>query len=183
MSSLPAIVADLYRFVVGVGTHAATHSYGIVGAPNGALMDQATFPATPAGLRCARDWIGRLTGGDFDGVLVAAEGSGSYGAVLGDVLEAVGYRVVEAPTAHRVRPHGKTDELDAVLATRSVLVLEVTKLRDRRAGQAHTALQVLTGARDHLKVERLQCINAGSPRVRWRAHSGTPATSGRLVSV
>ena len=46
MSSLPAIVADLYRYVVGVDTHAATHSYAIVGAPNGALVDQATFPTT-----------------------------------------------------------------------------------------------------------------------------------------
>lgn len=166
MSSLPAIVADLYRYVVGVDTHAATHSYAIVRAPNGALIDQATFPTTPAGLRRARDWIGRRTGGDLDGVLVAAEGTGSYGAVLGDVLEAAGYRVVEAPTPRRERGHGKTDELDAVLAARSALVLEMTKLRDRRAGEAHTALQVLTGARDHLNVERLRCINALTALVR-----------------
>jgi hypothetical protein len=32
-------VADIYRYVVGVDTHAATHSYAIVGAPNGALID------------------------------------------------------------------------------------------------------------------------------------------------
>lgn len=50
MSSLPAVVADLYRFVVAVDTHAATHSYAIVGAPNGTLSDQTTFPTTPAGL-------------------------------------------------------------------------------------------------------------------------------------
>ena len=62
MFSLPAFVADLYRFVVGVDTHAATHSYAIVGAPNGALIDQATFPTAPAGLRRARDWIGSPRG-------------------------------------------------------------------------------------------------------------------------
>ena len=101
MSSLPATVAETYRHIVGVDTHAATHSYAIVCAPNGALIDQATFPTTPAGLRRARDWIGRRTGGDLDGVLVAAEGTGSYGAVLGDVLEEAGYRVVEAPTPSR----------------------------------------------------------------------------------
>lgn len=166
MSSLPATVADIYRYVVGVDTHAATHSYAIVGAPNGALIDQATFPTTPAGLRRARDWIGRRTSGDLDGVLVAAEGTGSYGAVLGDVLEASGYRVVEAPTPRRERGRGKTDELDAVLAARSTIVLEMTKLRDRRAGEAHTALQVLTGARDHLNIERLRCINALTALVR-----------------
>lgn len=159
-------MADIYRYVVGVDTDADTHNYAIVRAPNGALIDQATFPTTPVGLRPARDWSGRRTGGDLDGVLVAAEGTGSYGAVLGDVLEATAYRVVEAPTPRRERGHGKTDELDAALAARSALVLEMTKLRDRRAGEAHTALQVLTGARDHLNVEQLRSINALTALVR-----------------
>lgn len=159
MSSLPATVADLYKYVVGVDTHAATHSYAIVTA-SGALLDQATFPTSSAGLRRARDWIGRRTEGDLDAVLVAAEGTGSYGAILGDVLEEAGYRVVEAPTPRRERGRGKTDALDAVLAARSSLVMPVTMLRDRRAGETHTALRVLTVARDHLNIERTRCINA-----------------------
>lgn len=160
MSSLPAIVAEAYRFVVGVDTHAATHSFAIVSAPSGALLDEARFPTTPSGLRRARDWIGRRAEGDLDAVLVAAEGTGSYGAILSGVLEEVGYRVVEAPTPRRERGRGKTDALDAVLAARSTLVTPLTMLRDRRAGEAHTALQVLTVARDHLNVERTRCINA-----------------------
>lgn len=166
MSSLPATVAEFYRYVVGVDTHAATHSFAVVAAPNGALIDQATFPTTAAGLRRARDWIGRRTGGDLDGVLVAAEGTGSYGAVLGDVLEEAGYRVVEAPTPRRNRGHGKTDALDAVLAARSALVMPLTLLRDRRAGEVQTALQVLTVARDQLNADRLRCINALTALVR-----------------
>ncbi len=166
MSSMPATVADFYRYVVGVDTHAATHSYAIVSAPNGALIDQATFPTTPAGLRRARDWISRRTGGDLDGVLVAAEGTGSYGAVLGDVLEEAGYRVVEAPTPRRERGRGKTDTLDAVLAARSTLVISLALLRDRRAGEVQAALQVLTVARDHLNADRLRCINALTALVR-----------------
>jgi transposase len=166
MSSLHATVADFYRYVVGVDTHAATHSYAIVAAPNGALVDQATFPTTPAGLRRARDWIGRRTDSDLDGVLIAAEGTGSYGAVLGDVLEDAGYRVVEAPTPRRDRGRGKTDALDAVLAARSTLAMALLELRDRRAGEAHTALQVLTGARDQLNADRLRCINALTALVR-----------------
>lgn len=166
MSSLPVTVADFYRYVVGVDTHAATHSYAIVAASSGALLDQATFPTTSAGLRRARDWIGRRTEGDIDSVLVAAEGTGSYGAVLGDVLEDAGYRVVEAPTPRRERGRGKTDALDAVLAARSILVVPLTMLRDRRAGQAHTALRVLTVARDHLNVERVRSINALTALVR-----------------
>jgi transposase len=93
-------------------------------------------------------------------VLVSAEGTGSYGAVLSDVLAEVGYRVVEAPTPRRERGRGKTDALDAVLAARSTLVMPLASLRDRRAGQAHAALQVLTVAREHLNVDRTRCINA-----------------------
>lgn len=149
-----------------VDTHAATHSYAIVTAPNGALVDQATFPTTPAGLRRVRDWIGRRTDGDLDGVLISTEGTGSYGAVLGDVLAGAGYRVVEASTPRRDRGRGKTDALDAVLAARSMLVIPLPDLRDRRAGEVHTALQVLTGARDQLNADRLRCINALTALVR-----------------
>jgi hypothetical protein len=41
LSSVTTTVADLYRHVVGVDTHAATHSFAIVAASNGALVDQA----------------------------------------------------------------------------------------------------------------------------------------------
>ena len=165
MPSLPATVADTYRYVVGVDTHAATHSYAIVTA-SGALLDQRSFPTTPAGLRRARDWIARRTDGDLNSVLVSAEGTGSYGAVLGDVLAEAGYRVVEAPTPRRERGRGKTDALDAVLAARSTLMVPLMMLRDRRAGEAHTALRVLTVAREHLNVERVRCINALTSLVR-----------------
>jgi transposase len=164
-----AIVADVYRYVVGVDTHAATHSYAIVAAANGAVIDQATFPTTAAGLRRARDWIGRRTEGDLDGVLVAAEGTGSYGAVLGDVLEQAGYRIVEAPTPRRERGRGKTDTSDAVLAARSTLAVPLSMVRDRRGGQAHAALQVLTVARDQLNADRLRCINTLTALVRSHA--------------
>lgn len=43
MSSLPSIVADFHRYLVGVDTHAATHSYAIVNA-DGALIDQGIWP-------------------------------------------------------------------------------------------------------------------------------------------
>lgn len=159
-------MADSYRYVVGIDTHAATHSYAIVAAPNGALIDQATFPTSAAGLRRARDWIGRRSGGDLDGVMVAAEGTGSYGAVLGDVLQEAGYRVVEAPTPRRERGRGKTDTLDAVMAARSTLALPLAMLCDRRAGETQAALQVLTVARDQLNADRLRGINALTALVR-----------------
>ncbi len=166
MNSLPATVGDFYRYVVGVDTHAATHSYAIIEAPNGGLIDQNVFPTSPAGLRRAREWIARRTEGDLDGVLIAVEGTGSYGAVLSDVLQQVGYRVVEAPTPRRARARGKTDALDALLAARSSLVMPLTTLRDRRTGDLQSALQVLTGARDQQNADRLRCINALTALVR-----------------
>lgn len=99
-------------------------------------------------------------------MLGAAEGTGSYGVILGDVLAEAGYRVVEAATPRRERGRGKTDALDAVLAARSSLVMPLTMLRDRRAGEAHMALRVLTVAREHLNVERVRCINALTAVVR-----------------
>lgn len=87
MNSRPATVRDFYRYAVGIDTHAATHSCAIIEVPNGALIDQTVFPTSPAGLRCARDWITRRAEGDLDGVLIAPEGTGSYGAVLSDVLQ------------------------------------------------------------------------------------------------
>jgi len=35
-------MADLYRYVIGVDTQAATHSYTIVAAPSGAILDHAS---------------------------------------------------------------------------------------------------------------------------------------------
>jgi hypothetical protein len=45
-----SIVADQYRFVVGVDTHAATHTYALVESPSGKELGTETFPTTTAGL-------------------------------------------------------------------------------------------------------------------------------------
>jgi hypothetical protein len=51
------IVAEEYAFVIGVDTHAATHSLALVTATTGAVVDQAVFPNTPPGLGRALSWI------------------------------------------------------------------------------------------------------------------------------
>lgn len=160
-----SIVADQFRFVVGVDTHAATHTYSLIDAA-GREIDQQQFPTSPAGLARAVGWIGRRTDGDLNGTLVAVEGTGTYGAVLAARLAAVGYRVVEAPTPRRDAATGKDDLLDSLTAARSTLTMRVAKLRDRRGGggeaiaQARTALQVLLTARDQATGERVRALNA-----------------------
>ncbi len=169
----PVTVAQSYRFVVGVDTHAATHSYAILDS-TGALLDEQTFPTSTAGIGRARDWIARRTNGEVDSVLVSAEGTGSYGAMLAESLAEIGYRVVEAPTPRRERGRGKTDAMDAVTAARTTLAMPVARLRDRRGGQDQVALQVLTTARSQLNAERLRTINALTALVRTH-HLGVDA--------
>lgn len=172
-SITPASVGDEDDYVVGVDTHAATHSYAIVAAPTGALVDEQTFPTTPVGVTRACDWIARRSGGDVSGVLISAEGTGSYGAILGEKLAQVGYRVVEAPTPRRERGRGKTDAMDAVTAARGTLAMPMSRLRDRRGAggtaQDQVALQVLTTAREQLNAERVRAINALTAMVRSHA--------------
>uniref|UniRef100_UPI001C245E5D IS110 family transposase n=1 Tax=Nocardia noduli TaxID=2815722 RepID=UPI001C245E5D len=156
-----SIVADHYRFVVGVDTHAATHSYAVVECPTGRIIDEATFPTSTTGIVRAQTWIGRRTNGEVSKVLIAAEGTGSYGAIAADRFERAGYRVVEAPTpsAKRLRGNGKTDALDAVTAARSAIVTDLDDLRDRRRGELRAALNILTVARDQMATERTRAVN------------------------
>lgn len=163
-----SIVADHYRFIVGVDTHAASHTYAIMESPSGKLLAQETFPTTPAGLARVASWIGRRSEGDIEGVLISAECTGSYGAIMSEDLATVGYRVVEAPTpsTKRLRGKGKTDTLDAITAARSTLVMDHDKLRDRRAGEVQTAMKLLSVGRDQMNTDRLRAINALTALVR-----------------
>lgn len=160
-----SIVADNYSYVVGVDTHAKTHSYAIISS-NGRLIDQSQFPTSRAGLDRAVDWIGRRTEGDLGHTLIAAEGTGSYGAQLTALAAEHGYRVVEAPFPTKSR-NGKTDALDAQRAARAVLADEETKLRDhRRHDGARDVLQALTTLRDQHQKRRTAAINALTAHLR-----------------
>jgi hypothetical protein len=46
-----AMLADLVELVIGVDTHKHTHTAAVVIAATGAVVAQATMPATPAGYR------------------------------------------------------------------------------------------------------------------------------------
>lgn len=160
-----SIVADNYTFVVGVDTHARTHTYAILG-PDGRLVDQRVFPTHPSGLGRALDWIGRRTNAAINTTLLSVEGTGSYGAQLSAAAAKQGYRVVEAPVPSR---HGqaKTDALDAQRAARGVLALPVDRLRDhRRHDGQRDVLQALTVARDHLATHRTATVNALTAHLR-----------------
>lgn len=155
------IVADSYRFVTGVDTHARTHTLVILDTALKGQVDAATFPATAAGCARAAAWLTRRTN-DPSGVLVAMEGTNSYGAKLRQHLTTSGYRVVEAPAPSRSRRRlkGKSDRLDALHAAQATLPLASDRLNEPKAGEVVTALRILSAAREAMTRQRTAAINA-----------------------
>jgi transposase len=154
------IVAEEYTFVIGVDTHAATHSLALVTAATGAIVDQAVFANTPPRLDRALTWITHRIGGQP--ALIVIEGVGSYGAGLARRVSDAGLLVAEPsamPAAQR-RGVGKTDALDAVRIARSVLAVDRSRLRWPRATGQRVILRVLVVAREQMVAERTRAINA-----------------------
>jgi transposase len=104
------MLADTVELVIGVDTHKDTHTAAVVQAVSGAVVDQVTVPATPAGYQQLRRLADRQ-----DGRRVwAIEGTGGYGAGLTRFLQANAEQVVELDRPKRAaRRHGaKSDSED-----------------------------------------------------------------------
>lgn len=86
-------VADQFEHVVGIDTHARTHTYCLVETRTGGTIDTATFPTTTAGTNRAISWIARRSHGTA--TLAAIEGTSSYGAGIAAALSASGFEVTE----------------------------------------------------------------------------------------
>ena len=155
-----AIVADQYDLLIGVDTHAATHSLTTITTSTGAGGEPVVFPNSPAGCDRAVNWIHRRTSGAQ--ALVVVEGIGSYGAMLTDRVLASGLNVVEpaAMAAADRRGVGKTDALDAARIARAVLSSDLSRLRWPRCSGPRVALRVLVVAREEMSAERTRAINA-----------------------
>jgi transposase len=138
-----AILAELVDLVIGVDTHKHTHTAAVVAAATGAVVEQATVAATPAGyqqlLQLADEQPGRR--------VWAIEGTGGYGAGLTRFLHAHHEQVVELDRPKRpARRHGaKSDPIDATRAAREALGRD--QLAQPRAAGARAALQVRLTAR------------------------------------
>ncbi|AMM22554.1 transposase (plasmid) [Frondihabitans sp. PAMC 28766] len=147
------IVADEFTHVIGVDTHARTHTYAAVEARTGEILGTAVFPTSPAGLARARSWINRRAP---ESMLVAIEGTGSYGATLTRALQAEGIEVREVKPPRRATrsAHGKSDEIDAIAAARTAIASPLSELSTPRAEGIRSALRVLLVARQALDSRR-----------------------------
>jgi transposase len=137
------MLADSADLVIGVDTHKHTHTAAVVTAATGAMVAQATVPATPAGYRRLLELVDQHHGQR----VWAIEGTGGYGAGLTRFLHAHGERVVELDRPKRAaRRHGaKSDPLDATRAAREALGRE--QLAQPRATGPRAALSVRLAAR------------------------------------
>lgn len=157
------LVTDQFEYVVGIDTHARTHTYCLIRAQDGAVISTATFPTSSAGNARAVNWIGRRS--QHTAVLAAAEGTSSYGSSITAALDAAGITVAEVrPAARSTHAHsGKSDVLDAEAAARAVLGRDTAVLCQPRQAGSRTALRVLLAARaqlDHHRTANRNALNA-----------------------
>jgi transposase len=137
------MLADSVEVVIGVDTHKHTHTAAVVAAATGAVIQQVTVPATPAGYRQLLELAGRHSSRR----IWAVESTGGYGAGLTRSLAAHHERVVELDRPKRApRRHGaKSDPIDATRAAREVLGRD--QLAQPRATGPRAALSVRLAAR------------------------------------
>ncbi len=156
------IVAHAHPYVVGVDTHARTHTFAILVAATGQPIATEQFPATTPGMDRAIAWAARRTDGDL-ATLWAVEGVATYGARLARAVSQAGYEIVEAARmdARAHRGTGKSDPLDARRIAAAVLSREAAQLRRPRSDDGvRAALRILVTAREHMTTERTATINA-----------------------
>jgi transposase len=176
------IVATAYDHVVGVDTHARTHTYTVLQSGTGAVIDTASFPTSAAGNRRALAWIRRRCTGT---VLAAVEGTSSYGSSIVAAFDSEGIPVTEVrPPSRSSRAYsGKSDSIDAEAAARGVLGRRTSHpIKPRTAGD-RTALRVLLASRSLMDQQRTADRNALTALLRavdLGIDARKPLTAGQL---
>jgi transposase len=137
------MLADTVELVIGVDTHKHTHTAAVVVAATGAVIEQLTVSAAPAGYQQLLQLASQRPGQR----VWAIEGTGGYGAGLTRFLHAQAEQVVELDRPKRTaRRHGaKSDPLDAIRAAREALSRD--QLAQPRATGHRAALSVRLAAR------------------------------------
>lgn len=153
------IVANQYPYVIGLDTHAATHTYAVV-TNTGVHLETQTFPTTKAEQARALAWAGRRTERDLDSLWVI-EGIGSYGDELAQAVDTADYQVVDA--AHMSdktrRSIYKTVPIDAFLTVGAVLPCSLTGAQTKTPRQCPGCTADLLTTRDELARERTRTVN------------------------
>ena len=142
-----SMLAELVDLVIGVDTHADTHTAALIAVDTRAVLATVAVTADPDGyarLVALADQHAPASGGLR---AWAMEGNGGYGAGLARHLADGEEWVIELDRPARpARRHGaKSDVVDAERAARDALAR--TRLATPKTGSARAALQMLLTAR------------------------------------
>ncbi len=171
-----SMLAELVELVIGVDTHADTHTAALVATANGALLTTITVPADAVGYAQLLELAAQ-----HGGLRAwAIEGAGGYGAGLTRHLADTGEMVVELDRPVRPARRGgrKSDVIDAERAARDALAR--TRLAAPKTGAERAALAALLAVRRSAvdaattaqRQLRALVITAPEPvRARLRGHS------------
>jgi transposase len=138
-----SMLAELVEVVIGVDTHAQTHTAAVLDARTGGVLARATVPADPDGYA----QLAQLAEQHSGLRAWAMEGTGGYGAGLARHLADAGELVVELDRPKRParRAGAKSDPIDAERAARDALAR--TQLAQPKTGAERAALQMRLTAR------------------------------------
>lgn len=152
------MVADLTDVVVGVDTHRDSHTLQLCSRA-GAAIAATSITNTDAGFTAALSWLSDQAPGAK--VMVAMEGTRSYGIGLAQAMQAAGLRVIEVeqPRRSERRGRGKSDPIDALLAARHLLSAVPDQLAQPRCDGDREALRILLCARTELTTTSTGQIN------------------------
>lgn len=175
-----SMLAETVEFVIGIDTHADTHTAVVVVAATGVVLETVTVTADPDG------YAELLSAAERHGGLraFAVEGAGGYGAGLTRYLATSGEVVVELDRPQRPARRGgrRSDPLDAERAARDAL--SRARLAQPKTGPQRGALQaLLTTRRSAVEAatdaqRQLRALVLTAPeqvRARFRGHRGTRA--------
>jgi transposase len=151
------MLADVVDAVVGGDTHRDTHALELI-APSGVSITTASISNDESGFATALAWI--IDHAPGPRIVVALEGTRSYGVGLARALQAAGLPVVEIERPRRrERRRGKSDPIDARLAALHALRLDADRLPTPRADGDREALRILLGARRELTSDKTRMVN------------------------
>jgi transposase len=151
------MLADAVDAVVGIDTHRDTHTLEIA-SPAGAALACLTFANSDAGHAQAAAFIAAHAPGPR--LVVAVEGTRSYGVGVARWLGAAGLPVVEVERPARARGRrGKSDPIDAHLACLQLLAGGASRLAAPRADGDREALRILLSARREIAAAKTAQTN------------------------
>ena len=148
------MLAEQVDAVIGCDTHRDSHALEMT-APNKVPISQLEIRNDQHGFAEAVTWIAEHAPGPR--FVVGLEGTRSYGVGLTRALLAAGLMVVEVERPRRpARRRGKTDPIDAHLASLHVLQMADDRKALPRSDGDREALRILLVARREMTIIRTQ---------------------------